>query len=370
MKTLKLMAATVTLIALTLIIFYSCKKTATNEAKEQKDLTAFYQQKIKDEPASATLTVNLPGKGYYGDINGNKITVTPGQTNRDETTSCPDPGNSEFTQSLVSITREFTCNVGYRFVVKYKITSEFYPQLTSSSGQPSKGRIKLVDLFGGQVYVTSTSTINPVITIQNNGVVGQNSNGDDMNEFLVTYRSEIISESTYNLSAAVQCNLTCYTDCPNYATLVIGFSSQQQVDGSAQNTLPCLRIDKVYWSPSTGTAPNYTPPSLAGCNPLGSSCFPYGYVYPDKQEIWFQKNSTDLYTGEFNLYLHYLGQPSTPAHLINYYDIWYIDPVNSVDLVPGYVQVRYRNVQTSTSNGGPCHTQPDGIWVYETWYIN
>jgi hypothetical protein len=215
--------------------------------------------------------------------------------------------------------------------------------------------------------------VNPVITIQNNGVVGVNGNGNDMNEFLVTYRSEIISEATYNLSAAVQSNLTCYTDCTNYATLNIGFSTQQQVVGSQQNTLPCLRVDNVAWNPSSGTPPTYTPPSLTGCDPTGSGCFPYGYIFPDKQEIKFKKNSGDNYTGVFNLYIYGLGLSSVPTSLIGHTDVWYIDPANSTGLVTGYVQVRYRNKQTGTSNGGPCVTQPDagdGTWVYATWYIN
>lgn len=367
MKNLKIAIAAATLLILSVVIFYGCKKTAINETKEQTSLLDFYKQKLKNEPNVSTSVVNLPGKGYYGDINGNRLTVTPGQTNRTDATSCPNPGESEFSQVLVSITSEFTCNVGYRFVVQYKITSEFYPQLNNGGTLLSRGRIKLVNSSGGQVYITPTSTVNPVLTIQNNGVVGQNSNGDDLNEFLVTYRSEIISEATYNLSAAVQSNLTCYTDCTNYATLNIGFSSQQQVTGSQQNSLPCLRIDKVYWNPRSGS----TPPSLAGADPTGSGCFPFGYVYPNKQEVEF-KNGSNVWK-PFYLHINGLGQPGVATSLINYWDVWYIDVSLSQSnngLVPGNVQVRYRNRQTGTSGGGPCVTQPDGLYVTETWFIN
>lgn len=158
-------------------------------------------------------------------------------------------------------------------------------------------------------------------------------------------------------------------DCSNY-TLIIGYSTQQSAVGSQHTTLPCLRVDKVYWNPSSGTPPTYTPPSLSGADPTGSGCFPYGYVFPDKQEIKFKKNSSDNYTGVFNLYINGLGNASVATSEINYFDVWYIDPANSSALVTGYVDVRYRNKQTGTSNGGPCVTEPTDTWVYETWYIN
>jgi len=365
--TIKLCITTLVVLIST-AIFYSCKKTATNEANEQSELLESFKKKYKNEPFISTEIINAAGKGYYGDLNGNRINIIPGQSNRGNATSCPDPGNSEFSQVLVSISRELTCGFGYRFTVTYKITSEFYPQLTNGSGLPSKGRIKLLNSGGTQVYISPTSPANPVISIQNNGVVGQNSNGDDLNEFLVTYRSELVSEAIYNSSASVQSNLFCYTDCANYPSLSIGFSTQQSSLNSANNTLPCNRIDKVYWTPSGGGAP----PSLLGCNPFGSSCFPYGYVYPAKQEIEFLNGS-----GQWKrFYLHFqgLGQAGTEdLNMIDYFDAWYIDVSLSQSqngLVPGNVQVRYRNNHNVSANGGPCVSQPTGTYVTETWYIN
>jgi len=361
------LCVTVLVVLIGTAIFYSCKKTETNESKANEDILKRYKEKYKNESQTSTDIVNLKGKGYYGDVNGNKISIVPGQTNRGTGSSCPAFGDSEFEQELVSVTREFTCNVGYRFVIQFKITSEFYPQLSNGSGLPSKGRIKLLN-GSSQVYITPTNIVNPVLTIVNNGVVGQNSNGDDLNEFLVTYRSEIVSEATYNSSTAIQSNLSCYTDCIDYATLNIGFSSQQQVAGSQHNSLPCTRIDKAYWTPSSGG----TPPSLLGCNPFGSGCFPGGYVYPAKQEIEFLNGS-----GQWKrFYLHFngLGQAGTEdVNMINYYDAWYIDVSLSQSqngLVPGNVQVRYRNNHNVGSNGGPCVSQPSGTYVTETWYIN
>ena len=364
---MKLITKATFLFVISIVVFNGCKKTAVNETKEQTDLVEFYKQKLKNEPLVSTQILNLKGKGYYGDINGNRITVIPGQSNRTEASTCPDPGESEFDQEFVSMDREYTCGVGYRFLVTYKITSEFYPVLSSGSNF-SVGRVRLKN-GSTTIYTTPTAHL---LSIVNNGIVGTNSNGDDLNEFIIEYRTDIVSETVYNNSTAIQPNLFAYTDCTNYPTLTIGFSTQQSAVGSQHTTQPCLRVDKVYWSPSAGTPPNYTPPSLSGADPTGSGCFPYGYVFPDKQEIHFKKTALDVnYTGTFNLYINGLNHASVATSLINYWDVWYIDPTNSVGLVTGNVEVRYRNNHMNGSgNGAPCVTQPDDTWVYETWYIN
>jgi hypothetical protein len=124
----------------------------------------------------------------------------------------------------------------------------------------------------------------------------------------------------------------------------------------------------VYWNPRSGS----TPPSLAGANVTGSGCFPFGYIFPNKQEVEF-KNGSGVWK-QFYLHILGLGQPGQPVSLINYWDVWYIDVALSQSnngLVPGNVQVRYRNNHMgSNSNGGPCVTQPSGTYITETCYIN
>jgi hypothetical protein len=72
-----------------------------------------------------------------------------------------------------------------------------------------------------------------------------------------------------------------------------------------------------------------------------------------------------------------LLNPGVQTENINYWDVWYIDvslSQSSNGLVPGNVQVRFRNNHLgSTSNGGPCVTEPSAgssTWIYETWYIS
>ena len=357
---------TTLVVLMTTAIFYSCKKTATNETKGNEELLKQFAIKNKNEPQISTQVVNLKGTAYYGDIDGNKI--TPGQVNKGLAYTCPDPGNSEITQTLVSITREFTCGVGYRFVVQYEIISEFELLYGNGSGLYSRGRIKLLN-GTTQVYISPTSPVNPVISIVDNGVVGQNSNGDDLNEFLVTYRSEIISEATYNQSNSVQSNLFMYTNCPNYATITIPFSGQQSVSGSQHNSLPCTRIDKVYWNPSSGLGA-----STAGCNAVPGSCFPWGYVFPDRHQIEIYVNSQWQAIQLWRFASG--GGTETPATagLISPIDVWYISMTgysgSPSTISAGTYSVRYRNKETDASNGGPCETQPSNTWITESWYIS
>lgn len=376
MKKLKLMTASFILIAVSLIIFYGCKKTGVGEPDKpntgkQEDLAAIYTAKLKGQPTSATMVVNLPGKGYYADLNGNKVTINRTavpNANRTEAFTCIDPADSEFDQEIVSITREYTCNTGYRFVVQYRLETEIEPLITNSSGQVSRGRIQLRNAANGVIYTTPTTTINPVISIVNNGILRQNSNGDDVYEVVVTYRSEIISETIYNQSASVRANLIAYTDCSLYPQLVCPFSAQQQVAGSQHDALPCTRIDKVYWNPSSGLGA-----STAGCNALPSSCFPWGYVFPNRQEIeiyangqWQQIRLWRWASGG--------GTENNNTGLISPVDIWYISMTGyagSPSTIPvGTYNVRYRNNHNVSSNGGPCVTQPSGTWITESWYIS
>ena len=191
---------------------------------------------------------------------------------------------------------------------------------------------------------------------------------EDLNEFIVSFRTEYINESQFNSAVAIEPNLYAFTDCSSYPTISIAFSPQQSAIGYQQNSLPCTRIDRVYWNLSSSP----TPPNLAGANPSGSSCFDYGYVFPHKQEVQF-KNNSGVWKS-FYLHVNALSNPGVETSLINYWDTWYIDmslTQSNNGLVPGNVEVRFRNNHMgSSSSGGPCVTQPNDTWFYEIWYLN
>jgi len=145
--------------------------------------------------------------------------------------------------------------------------------------------------------------------------------------------------------------LFCYTDCANIPTISTGYSSQQAIPISNVNYIPCQRVDKVGYSPTTN--------AVFGCNAIPSACYPWGYVFPDRQEIqWFDGTSW------LPLNLVFFG--TTNGGIIYTADLWYIDIPNNPGMTTGaYYQVRYRNRQVS-GTGAPCVTN---IWVEDTWHI-
>lgn len=342
-------------------IFHSCRKSEKlNDRQESNELL---RERLKNETYGNTQILNLKAKGFYGDLEGNPIT-----TNKPISTlmaaSCPEPGEDYPEQSIYSVLKEFTCSQGYRIEVKYDIILAYTPLLQNSSGTASFGRLRLKN--SSETIIWPTGTPVPkfnVTSIENLGNAGTDPNGLTLTKYRITFRSDYIPEATLSASATMETYLLIYTDCVNYPTFVCPYSPQQTSSTSQANTQPCLRIDKVIWNPRS----DEIPPFLAGANPIGNPCFPYDYVFPHKQEIKFKKS--DGTWGDFNLYINGGSNPSEATSLINYWDIWYIDVPNSAGLVPGNVEVKYRNNNMGLSTQ-PCVSQPEGTWVYETWYIN
>jgi len=343
-------------VALFGIFINGCKKT-DKISSEDKNLENF-KKRIKEEPFSYTRILNLPGKGFYADEDGNQI--FPSRNNSGRTSSvCPDPWDDYPTQSIYSVKTEFTCGQGYRVEVKYDLTLVYVPQYTNGSGLPSFGRLRLKNSGGTVTWPTGTPPKYNVTSIANVGSAGNDPNGNPQTIWRITFKTDYIPEATFNAAATLETYLFVYTDCPNIPTVVIPYSPQQSSSTSAHNAYPCLRTDKVYWNPGhTGW-----PSDISGCNPVGSGCFPFGYVFPDKQEIQF------FYSGAWG-YIDFIFPAVNPSTRItngriNYFDLYYVD-LASHSLSPGIYPSRYRNKQTGTSNGGPC----DGDWVYESnWYL-
>ncbi len=366
MKALQLMKVIICLGSILLfgIFLNSCKRNSLSTKEvERAELLNVYKEKLKNESFGFAQQLNKKGKGYYGDLNGNIITKSLGIVNRGATTSCPETGESEFEQEFVSMWNEYTCNVGYRFNITYKITSEFSPIMQLSSTQYSFGRIRMKNSGGTVIYTTPQADRSKLLSIVDGGVVGQNSYGADLHEFTINFRTEYISESVFQNAATIEPLLFIYTDCANYPTQQISFTPQQSASGTQQYNQPCARVDKVYWNPSN----NPTPPSLSGADPClcFGGCLPYGYTFPDKQVIEFKNSDNDW--KPFYLYVNGMGNPSLERGEINYWDVFYIDVSTTVSqnkLVIGWVQVRYRN------KCGSSYTLPLDTYAYASWYID
>jgi hypothetical protein len=74
-------------ICLSSAVFYSCKKTGQETISDELNITKEEAVKrikaaIKDKPQVTKYNLGLPGKGFYSDINGNKIDLQAVRQNR------------------------------------------------------------------------------------------------------------------------------------------------------------------------------------------------------------------------------------------------------------------------------------------------
>jgi len=370
-----------------IVTFYSCKKNQNDDViitdtnKTMQPVIDAFKEKYKTGSFSETRILNLPGKGFWADNNGVQVTrasrALEKSTRNYSTTmlsACPDPGEDYPSQSIYSVLRELTCEQGYRIEVKYDLILAYTPQLTNSSLVPSFGRVWLFNSAGAKIWPTITPTPKHNVTsIVSVGSAGTDPNGLPLTKYRITFKTDYIPEAIFDMSSSMQSYLFTYTDCPEYPTVVCPFSTQQSAITSQQNAFPCERIDKVYWNPSSGIGA-----SVAGVNTLSNSCYPFGYVFPQKHEIEIYRNSS---WESIQLWRWKATIPPPPAdpkeyssHYMTNFDSWYIrmagyESGGTGTISDGYYQIRYRNRQDFGS-GGPCSTQPAGTWVIETWYLS
>lgn len=359
MKTgLKIFSA-ITLIGAASFIFYSCKKSETKTSSEQsitkEEAIAKIKNQLKGKPIETTYNLNLPGRGYYSDENGNQIDLNTIKQQRSSYT-CPPPDDDYFSTELISITSQYTCGQGYEITVKYYI-SVLYNLVASNpnnSSQLSKGKLRLKNSSGTVIY----NNTNVPISSSNIENLGMDPSDINLTKFRITFTTPYIADVTYGNSSVAEPAAFIYTDCSNVPSISLPYSSSQSVSTTGNYTLPCTRYDKVYYNPAGGG----TPASVAGVN-AGSGCSIYGYVYPDQQRIQFLNTSvtpnvwTDM---PFVLY------GSTATGYIANWDVWFIDRTGLLAPVGNY-QIRYHNKENNTSYGGLCESSG---WVYETWYLN
>lgn len=352
-----------------------CKKTKTDDVQSHEAEIEAIKAKFKNAPIGTKYELNLPGKGYYGDINGNRI--IPGSIKRTEYFCPGDPSEDEFEQQLNSTYNEFTCGQGFKVTVTYEVKVWYNLEYDNpnNSSQISKGRLKLYN-SSNQVVWSNTSI--PISNIALTGTEPYPGGGlPDYNVYEVTFTTGYIDEATYNSSANAKPSLFMYTDCADVPTINIAYSSQQIVPTTGNYTVPCSRIDKVWFVPNPGGSAA----SVLGVIAV-STCNIYGYIYPDQHEIEIDAGAgfEPIRLWKYNP-AYYPGGPY-PQKIYNYTgvigktDVWYIEMTGYDDgaggtttISAGTYPVHYRNIQLTTY-GGSCNTEPNGTWVSENWYIN
>lgn len=356
-----------------LAVLNACKKNKDKETAQENQQHSMQaaleamKARYKNEPASYTQVLNLKGKGFWADEKGNQITRHSSPAGR--IAACPDPGEDYPTQSVYSVKREYTCGQGFRIEVKYDVKLAYTPLKENASLVPSFGRVLLFNSTGTRVWPTTTPLPkHSVLTVENLGSAGTDPNGLALTNYRITFRSDYIPDGIFNASTSMQTYLSVYTDCVDYPTFVCPFSTQQSDVTSQQNFYPCTRIDPVYWNPGIGIGA-----SVAGVNTIPSDCLPYGYVFPEQQEIqvycynqWQPMRLWRYGTTTFKEYRN--------TGIIDNFDIWYVTvdgyTGGGTSYLNGNYPVRYRNKMITTNAGGPCVTEPVNTWVTTTWDLS
>ena len=355
-------------------VLNGCKKYKADDVKSHEADIEAIKAKLKNEPVGAKYQLNLPGKGYYGDINGNKI--IPGSIKRSEYFCPGDPSEDELSQEILSSFNEFTCGQGFKVTVTYEVKVWYNLEYDNpnNSSQISKGRLKL---YNSSSQVIWSNTAIPIANIVLTGTEPYPGGGlPDYNVYEITFTTGYIDETTFNSSSNAQASLCMYTDCDDVATVNIGYSAQQIVPTTGNYTVPCSRVDKVWFVPNPGGS---------AASALGviavSTCSIYGYVYPDQQQIEIDLGNPAGYQPirlwKYNP-IYYPGGPYPQfiynnSGIIDNTDVWYIEMTGydngsggTANISAGTYPIRYKNKQLSTY-GGPCTS---GSWVTENWYIN
>jgi hypothetical protein len=338
------------------IAFYSCNK---NDKKQdaQNDIERI-REKVNQQPFSTTSVLNLPGKGYYGDADGNPLVKTSGNKSSNGISTmgagCPDPGDYSPSETLVSISTEITCGQGYIITAVYDFTSVYSPVLTSATGAASYGRIRFKNAAGVVIWPTVAPTPKyNIVSIENRGDIGIDVNTGLMETtYRVTFKTGYLTERDMIGAASIEPSFICYTDCPNIPTFSVPFSSQQSSPVLSSFQAPCNRTDRVFFN---GAGAGYDPNISGIANSLYCGS---GYQFPTSQDVEFL-NSQGVWVP---FYLKGPGFPEGFKSTISSLDIAYINVTKSKDnlLVTGNVQVRYRNRMSSGCTSS---------WVYTTWYI-
>lgn len=337
--------------------FNGCKKDDKIGTTQNEDLPRIREQ-INKLPFTNTNVVNVKTPGYYGDADGNPIVRMKANNGNSGMSTlgggCPAPEDDYPEQTIYSVKTGLVCGQGYMVEVTYDLTLVYEPLLTNAAGAASFGRIRLKNAAGTVIWPTTTPVPKyNVVSIVNMGSTKTDPSGLPLTTYRVTFKTDYIAENIFANAASVETYLFAYTDCPNIPTFVCPYS-QQQTSTNFLGTIssPCSRTDRIYFNATNG---EYKA-NVAGAA-VRTSCIPYGYVFPNKQQIEF-KNKDGVWVS-FVLNGGYVDGDKTGIRPM---DICYFNIQASVvkGLITGNVQVRYYNVMDSG-----CQSD----YVYETWYI-
>lgn len=354
------------MLALGGIIFLDgCKKvdsknepiTISQDAKQKA------QEMINNNPQLQNVTYNLNKKGttFFADKYGNKIEPS---NHNNYTYQCDDIEYAP-TSILESVVREWSCSLGYRFKVKWKISASL-PILSNNPIYqiPTKGKFKIKSTDGSTIYSENA------ITAVDITILGDDPSTGNINRFYsLEYYTQWIPFSYFTLDTApLEHQIFAQTDCI-FAPQIFNSNTSPAL-GSVLD--PCNRIDQIAITNAevfggvysvNGTLFGYYQ-NVLPCTP------PSGSTMPDRHEVKIRCVEPLYYEATFrNISPQFGTWPGTPLTEYGYLnpfniltqtgtigtgDVYYIrdlDITVSGIIRHGAYKVIYRNVKTGNCFG-------------------
>lgn len=300
-----------------------CKKTDkvgnpinTNDPVLEKIAIDRALQNAAAQGQVTTFPINVKAPMFFSDENGNPIKRdTKPFSVLSNGTSCSDYDPYLDAATLVSITRSFLCNSGYKFKVVWEMPMPAYNNLLTAN--PLNTTIK--SLLQMQLRNPGNTIIDQDLAMTNVTLVNTGTWVVDPSYKLwtITAESKSFSVSTVGSATSTWFRYSMYHTCfPNSsATISVGWTAANSTSIAA-NTQPCTRIDKVFINPPTGAGCTQPPlsgsPSITGCNAVGQ-CSGTGYILPTTQYVRWRgvdANGNFLTTGTEAVWRYKRMQPS------------------------------------------------------------
>ena len=181
------------------MILNGCKKTDKFSSQTDQSVIDQIKMKLRNQSFKTTQILNLPGKGFYGDENGNKWQKNNSNERNADYYHCPDPNNGDddyFSDDLYSETTELTCTAGYRVEVKYDVSVQYNLEYMNLAGTlHSYGKLRLKNSSGTVIYGGGSTP--PKYNVTNIEDLGTDPSDNTLELFRVTFITDYIPQIIY-----------------------------------------------------------------------------------------------------------------------------------------------------------------------------
>jgi hypothetical protein len=277
----------------------------------------------------------------------------------------PIPDPSEVTQTAYKVD---CANGGYIVTVTWRVKTPFeiVAENPFSPSTKSTGKIRIKDIGNNTLYQNNSIAINSSDIVY----ISQDPNDNDVRMYDVTYTTPVISWTVFQTISTVAYAFNIWTDCtsdnfPSGFAINTPFTSPISYPDYTNSTQPCDRLDFAAIDPSS--PPTGYVAYAIGTDPLGSGCYPTGWVYNTGTQFQYRKSGTSTW---HNLEIYFPTSGLRTNGYVYFWEVMYI-PDNGTNSSTnffdgsGTYEFRWRNIMKSDAVSSPNSTNVDcasGIW--------